>query len=381
MTESSDNPYIDEALLHAYATYSPAETSRYLQEHNASKTTQQIANNAALTTQTQFTQLNAPYDVSYHYSDAYSQQEAMIYDEEALGIPIGDGISDKPPLSHSELSSLREGDILYILEESEEKEAVWLSVTFLGLEDDGFRVQSNAEQIFYNTFGDEDMPVIYVHQKDDNECTARECKGNDTNYILPQFDYAIGSSIFVYDDANNFTFYRIESYDASTTKASLLDNAGVMARLYLKYFKHEVVNTEQSKAIPIVDSRAIVRDMNWTWIKRTDGMKLKWMSYKNTLFGCIAVGSKHLYPISLDYKSVNFICNTFHWVRDIATAENVIEEHMKLYFGESHLDSMLRAIGKYSHYKFERHTMSEMLNDETNGMKRLQRLERDIVTA
>ena len=66
-------------------------------------------------------------------------------------------------------------------------------------------------------------------------------------------------------------------------------------------------------------------------------MKLKWISYKNTLLGAISVSTKHLYPISMDYKTLMFISGTglgFHWLdlhEDGGADIDVVEEHQKYF--------------------------------------------------
>eukprot|EP01083_Nonionella_stella_P214695 773381_1 len=52
---------------------------------------------------------------------------------------------------------------------------------------------------------------------------------------------------------------------------------------------------------------------------------------------------------------------------------------MKLFLCDSQLDSTLNRISKYSYYKFERHTISEILYDELAGIKRLMELEQYII--
>ena len=249
-------------------------------------------------------------------------------DHDVIGIPIGND-PDEAPLSYSELSSLKKGDILWVLEDDESDES-WSRVTFVGLEHDGFIFKNSlCEEVFYPTQNDDDMPVIYLNKTGDDPLPNKE--NVDTNqpneqqidYTLKDFNYDINSKIFVYDDANNFIPYTIESYDKSTTKATLRDNSGVVKQIYLKQFKHENANRTESKKLDIKSSTKTVNDgdksrlgqsMNienitghWNWIQRTNSMKLKWISYKNTLLGTIAGATKHLYPIGLGYKDLMFI--------------------------------------------------------------------------
>merc|ERR1711933_690970 len=67
----------------------------------------------------------------------------------------------------------------------------------------------------------------------------------------------------------------------------------------------------------------------------------------------------------------------FNWL-DI-DVDDVIDEHMKLFACDSQLDATLHRIAHYSYFKFERHTISEILNDESNGIQRLMALEARIV--
>eukprot|EP01084_Bolivina_argentea_P102954 184434_1 len=175
MSEPASNPYIDETLMNAYVAYSPAENKKYLEQHAASNKTQAIAATSTTTTGIQPKQPLIPSQYQSYNEYNANSQETEIIDEPITGIPIGDGTTDDPPLSYNELSSLKSGDILYILAEGEEDEQhmVWSCVTFLGLEEDGFRAKTNViipetnnfEEIFYNTFGDDNMPVIYKEEQ------------------------------------------------------------------------------------------------------------------------------------------------------------------------------------------------------------------------
>eukprot|EP00484_Ammonia_sp_Unknown_P009373 CAMPEP_0197072696 /NCGR_PEP_ID=MMETSP1384-20130603/210226_1 /TAXON_ID=29189 /ORGANISM="Ammonia sp." /LENGTH=882 /DNA_ID=CAMNT_0042511517 /DNA_START=33 /DNA_END=2683 /DNA_ORIENTATION=- len=157
-----------------------------------------------------------------------------------------------------------------------------------------------------------------------------------------------------------------------------------------------------------IDS-AVFQHCHWSWVQRTNSMKLKWISYKNTLLGTIAGGTAHLYPIRLDYKDLMFISGLglgFHWVdfaylhrdgdddddeeeeeeedekRNSSSQQDIIEQHLKLFLGDPQLDAVLQQIGKYTSYKFERHEMCEILSDDTSSSKaRLDELERSVVKA
>jgi len=129
-------------------------------------------------------------------------------------------------------------------------------------------------------------------------------------------------------------------------------------------------------------------DTEWHWISRTNSMKLKWISYKNTLLGAIAVATKHLYPISTDYKSLMFLSGIglgFTWL-DLEDDEDgedgvvdIVEMHQKYFSCDSQMDRTLMEIEKFTKYRFERHAVSEMLGDGQLGIERLLKLERDIV--
>lgn len=67
----------------------------------------------------------------------------------------------------------------------------------------------------------------------------------------------------------------------------------------------------------------------------------------------------------------------FTWL-DI-DCDDVVDEHMKLFLCDSQLDATLTQISSYSYYKFERHALSEIINDEEKGVERLLQLEQQIV--
>ena len=172
--------------------------------------------------------------------------------------------------------------------------------------------------------------------------------------------------------------------------------------MLLKQYKHESAESP-SKKMAITeapydekaDTGNVVEsvlaedvDVEWNWISRTNSMKLKWISYKNTLLGAIAVATKHLYPISTDYKSLMFLSGTglgFHWL-DLQEDEeedvdiDIVEQHQKYFSCDSQLDRTLMEIQKFTKYQFERHAISEMIGDEQHGMERLLKLERDIIS-
>merc|ERR1719474_2553722 len=191
-----------------------------------------------------------------------------------------------------------------------------------------------------------------------------------------------------------------------------MDNEGLISTMLLRQYKHESAEGG-SKGLAITAAphseeekepqHGVVRrevvlaadlDVEWQWISRTNSMKLKWISYKNTLLGAIAVATKHLYPISTDYKSLMFLSGIglgFTWLdledddededgEDQNAELDVVEMHQNYFSCDSQLDRTLMQIQKFTKYRFERHAVSEMLGDDKRGIERLLKLERDIVS-
>jgi len=497
MSEPINNPYLDPTLMDAYINYSPYENSKYLKEHGASKTTQEIAATSTTTidsNQQQPAVINPLQYATMNANNANSQLDEVMIDEDIIGLPFATEDEDQAPMTFEQLKKLRCGDKIWMYDD--EIEEAWMPIIFKNLDGNGcgFMYQdTKGEEVFVEVYDNDTMPALYLQppsnppnntkEKEITTTTTTSNKYNKYNdYIIPDFEYKKGAEIFVYDDANNYIFYKIEEYDNKTTKATVIDNCGIKHELTLKQFKHESAD-KASKRLEIVksddyDIKLFEENENknnmdnnnnnqsrlgkyiacssipghWQWIQRTNSMKLKWISYKNTLLGAIAGATKHLYPISLDYKTLMFISGCglgFNWLdvdhegdddddeedddddddfdddinddysnndnsnndndnddnnnndekeqkqkpssssslkslkskkKSIETQEDVIEDHMKLFLMDSQLDITLNQISKYSNYKFDRYTISEILHDEQNRLERLKELEDIIVS-
>eukprot|EP00485_Elphidium_margaritaceum_P006874 CAMPEP_0202700858 /NCGR_PEP_ID=MMETSP1385-20130828/14013_1 /ASSEMBLY_ACC=CAM_ASM_000861 /TAXON_ID=933848 /ORGANISM="Elphidium margaritaceum" /LENGTH=684 /DNA_ID=CAMNT_0049358143 /DNA_START=19 /DNA_END=2073 /DNA_ORIENTATION=- len=408
MSVPQNNPYLDPSLMNAYGAFSPAQN------------TAKNANTSVRVTQAR---------------NAHSQQQQQhddMPDMDVVGLPFGE---DDVPLSYEELRALDEGTLLMMMDEETDG---WCQYKFVSMEEMGFVVlNTQKETIFIPADNDDDLPPVFkasttTAASNENENQLQQAQAQPSiDYTLKDFAYEKGADIFVYDDANNFIFYSIDEYDAATTKATLRDKSGAVNKIVLRQFKHESANSQSKRlaitkpvksdnvasltrtsanavAAAVVDASSNFIPLSalshgcWNWVQRTSSTRLQWISYKHTLIGTISAGSMHLYPVKLDYKTLMFISGMgldFHWLDvevddddededddDVAeakkretTRESVVDEHLKLFLGDSRMDSTLAQISKYSHYQFERHTIAEVVNDTQNGVQRLMQLEQRVV--
>ena len=273
---------------------------------------------------------------------------------------------------------------------------------------------------------DDEYPPIYIQQNVNNNIIQQNDNNNDNNNnninnddILSLKEICkIGTKILIDNDYSNelgITSYTIIEYDPLTTKATLEDERGIKKVTFLRGMKifqsndkpqplsidkpDEKTKTNSNNDIKEEKVNGILHDDDktrigkkidistingkWTIIERTKKSKLQWISYKNTLLGSIAVGTKHLYPISLDYKTLMFISGlglSFSWYDQslLISDNNIINEHMSLFLGDSQINDVLNRISKHTQYTFDKTIISEILNNK-NSMRRLMELEQLMV--
>jgi len=420
--DTMSNPYIDDDLMQAYVTYSPSENAKYLKNHSASKATQELTqqtlNTASLTPVQPLDSLGV---IGSVLPTAHSQTVPMPAHNLNIsansngsyaGVPCFD--QDTLPLSHAEMCALSPNDIVYVLEPDTNH---WTRFIFVGTEEEGFTVKQKVsndgafEDLLIRCSCDDDMPVMYRHNPTadvdaSDGTTADGANANQqtavSNFMLSNFAYKANSKIFVFLDDGAMTHFTILAFDPDTTKATLQDNSGMITALYLKQFRHESAETTR-KGLAIVNNRSnflteqksqelktqIVEEdwSSYSWIERTNSMKLKWISYKNSLLGALSVATKHLYPVSLSYNMLMFVSGLgfgFHWLEldeDEVDDNDIIDQHLKFLGCDSSLDRTLLQIAKYSHYKLEKVCIPEVAGDVNSGgtSQRLSELEQLIV--
>ena len=100
----------------------------------------------------------------------------------------------------------------------------------------------SSSDLFENTLiqceGDDDLPVIYRADSTPAppvsvDSMMSKLNVESTDFMLPHFEYAAGSKLFVYEDGDAFVPYTILSFDPKTTKASLQDGGGMISSLVL----------------------------------------------------------------------------------------------------------------------------------------------------
>ena len=190
-----------------------------------------------------------------------SEQPEESVSESEAGVPLRD--QEAVPLSWSEMHSLSEGEIVYILEPDTKH---WTRYLFVCVnEKEGFTVKRKVSKDgdFENTLircnFDEDMPVMYRHSdaqgiNDSGIGNAAQSEAKSVVQMMSDLDYKAGSKLLVYLDGNTLTQFTVLSFDESTTKATLQDESGMQSTLFLKQFRHESAASVGSKGLDIVDA-------------------------------------------------------------------------------------------------------------------------------
>jgi len=372
------------------------------------------------------------------YPDMNSHNESQHcekYDYELgpIGLPfyVEDGHAEPSSLNKLSFENLNVDSKIWVCENNH-----WAFYKYQGVCDENVILIDTREKC--QLFDLNDLPLMYLQptesENQQEQISSKKSLINNIKHVkkeLNHLEYQTGRKLRIDIPIVGLASCQIVTYDEKNSTATLQLADGGLFRLSLDSFEHEFediinnlklntsndVNNHKINNINninnINDDIKIKNDYNskncnniilnntitnrvrkeieinenkWNYggLQKVKERTLLWRTYRNTLMGCLAVGTRDLYPIDLKYEHLISISGLglgfSYFDTEIDSGWTTQDIHLKLLLGDSQFATIFDNIQRFTHYKLTQINVNEIkLNYNENNQNKLLEITKIIV--